>query len=350
LNSPSVGDSTASVLSRLASPTLISVILLAVVARLILILLVPPTTDVYYYDTQAAEALIAGSSPYTHTFTGIPPRLVTPGAANVFAYLPFTALYLVPFRLLGDVRLGFVLADLVIALTLYMSTEKRRMAIAEVYLFTPFVVVFSTIYINNAIVSMVFLALFFYFERKGGRLLAPVCLGLSLASNQVAWLILPVILYYQSRERRFKDITIELATAFLVMLPFALLDFNSFFYETITFQFSRPVLEVITITGPIDLSLGALLNINLNLSLNGFLLTLSGFTLPLWSRAGAIAVLLPFVLKRVKDLSSMARASGVFLLVSLFVLPSDFFLPYLELPFFIFLTFLGGALRERLNA
>ena len=59
-------------------------VLLAVVARLVLILLVPPTTDVYYYDTQAAEALIAGSSPYAHTFTGIPPRLVTPGAASVF--------------------------------------------------------------------------------------------------------------------------------------------------------------------------------------------------------------------------------------------------------------------------
>ena len=80
---------------------------MAVAARLVLILLVPPTTDVYYYDAQAAEALIAGSSPYAHTFTGIPPRLVTPGAANVFAYLPFTALYLVPFRLLGDVRFGF---------------------------------------------------------------------------------------------------------------------------------------------------------------------------------------------------------------------------------------------------
>src|SRR5438093_318610 len=156
---------------------------------------------------------------------------------------------------------------------------------------------------------MLFLALFFYFERKGGRLRAPVCLGLSLASNQVPWLILPVILYYQSRERRFKDITIELAAAFLVMLPFALLDFNSFFYETITFQFSRPVLEVITITGPIDLSLGALLNINLNLSLNGFLLTLSGFTLPLWSRAGAIAVLLPFLRLRSQSRTSVSLLS-----------------------------------------
>ncbi len=322
-------------------------VLLAVVARLVLILLVSPTTDVYYYDTQAAEALLAGSSPYAHTYTGIPPRLVTPGAASVFAYLPFTALYLVPFRVLGDVRLGFVLADLLIALTLYLSTEKRGTTIAEVYLFTPFVVVFSTIYINNAVVSMLFLALFFYFERNSRRHLPPVCLGLSLASIQFVWLILPVILYYQSRERKFKEIIIELATASLVILPFALLDFNSFLYETVTFQFSRPVLGVTTITGPIDLSLGSLLNINLNLSLNGFLLTLSGFTLPLWSRAGALAVLLPFVLKRVKDLSSMAYASGVFLLATLFVLPSDFFLPYIELPFFIFLTFLtSGSPRE----
>jgi hypothetical protein len=314
-------------------------ILVAVAARLLLVVLVPPTTDVYYYDTQAAEALIAGSSPYAHTFTGIPSRLVTPGAENVFSYLPFTALYLVPFRLLGDVRLGLILADILIALTLYLSAEKRGMAIAGVYLFTPFVVVFSTIYINNAVISMLFLALFFYFEKKGGQLLAPLCLGLSLASIQVVWLILPVILYYQSRERKFRDILIELATAFLVILPFALLDFNSLFYETVSFQFSRPVLEVVTITGPIDLSLGALLNLNLNLSLNGFLLTLSGLTLPLWSRAGALAVVLPLVLRRVKDLSTMAYCAGVFLLVALFVLPSDFFLPYIELPFFLFLRY-----------
>jgi uncharacterized membrane protein len=314
-------------------------VVLAVAARLVFVLLISPTTDVYYYDTQAAETLLAGASPYAHTFTGIPPRLLTPGAENVFSYLPFTALYMVPFRLLGDVRIGFVLADLLIALTLYQSTEKRRTTIAGVYLFAPFVVVFSTIYINNAIVSMLFLALFFYFEGRGRRLLPPALLGLSLASIQVAWLILPVILYYQSRERKFREIVIELATASLVMLPFALLDFNSFFYETISFQFSRPVLEVITITGPIDLSLGSLLNVNLNLSLNGFLLTLAGFTLPLWSRVAALAVVLPFVLRRVKDLSSATYACGVFLLVTLFVLPSDFFLPYLELPFFIFLAY-----------
>jgi len=322
-------------------------VLLAVVARLVLILSVPPTTDVYYYDTQAAEALLAGTSPYAHTFTGIPARLLTPGAANVFAYLPFTALYLVPFRLLGDIRIGLVLADLLVALTLYLSAEKRGMAISAVYLFTPFVVVFSSIYINNAIVSLLFLALYLYFERNGRRLLPPICLGLSLASIQFTWLILPVFVYHQFRERKFQDIVIELTTASLVILPFAILDFNSFFYETISFQFSRPVLEVITINGPIDLSLGALLNINLNLSLNGFLLTLAGLTLPLWARVGALAVILPFVLRRVKDLSSMIYASGVFLLITLFVLPSDFFLPYIELPFFIFLAYLIFGLSER---
>ena len=55
-----------------------------------------------------------------------------------------------------DVRIGFVLADLLIALTLYLSTERRGLTLAEAYLFTPFVVVFSTIYINNAIVSIFF--------------------------------------------------------------------------------------------------------------------------------------------------------------------------------------------------
>ncbi len=44
-----------------------------------------------------------------------------------------------------------------------------------------------------------------------------------------------------------------------------------------------------------------------------------------------------------KDFSHITYASGVFLLVTLFVLPDDFFLAYIELPFFIFLAYLTSS-------
>src|SRR6266852_907310 len=74
-------------------------VVLAMVPRLALLLILSPASDVFYVDREAARVLIAGNNPYDHTFTTIPPALATSGAAHVFAYLPFTAIYLVPFYL-----------------------------------------------------------------------------------------------------------------------------------------------------------------------------------------------------------------------------------------------------------
>ncbi len=312
-------------------------------------LLVAPTTDVFYYDSQAAGVLLSGSNPYTHMYTGIPPRLATPGATDVFAYFPLTAIYLVPFQVLGDVRFGFIFADFIIALTLYLSSGKRGRSASLLYLFMPFTVVFSTIYLNNTLISILFFALFFYFEKRGRRLLSSLSLGLSLAAIQVVWIIFPIIAFYFLRQRRFKHLALALGTALLAALPLAILDFNAFLSETVFFQFSRPVLGLITTTGPVGFTLDSLLNINLNLGLNGLLTSLVGFTLPIWLRAGALLVILPFFLRSTNGISGLLRASGGFLLLSLFVLPNDFFLPYLEMPFFILLAFWSTSTRERLT-
>ena len=90
-----------------------------------MIWLLPPLLDVYYYDAQAARALLAGINPYGLTYVGIPAWLSTPGASNVFAYLPGVVLFLAPFGALWDVRLGLVFADVLVGLCIYSLPGKR---------------------------------------------------------------------------------------------------------------------------------------------------------------------------------------------------------------------------------
>jgi hypothetical protein len=333
--------------NALAKPSLrlILGVSLAIAARVLVILFLSPTTDVYYYDTQAAQALLSGMNPYGHTFVGIPPSLITPGATNVFAYLPLTALYLIPFQLLGDVRIGFILADIGVALSLYLAGGKRELA-SLVYLLVPFTIVFSTIYLNNALISILFLSLFFYFEQEGRPLLSASSLGLSLAAIQFTWIVFPLLAFHLIKGGRFKHLALALVIAALATLPLALLDLNDFLSDTIFFQFSRPVLQVITLSGPIAFDLVSLLYINVNLSLNGLLLTLLGFTLPIWLRAGALLVLLPFFIRMVKNPSRLPYASGCYLLLSMFVLPNEFFLPYFEMPFFLLLAYYSRSFSQ----
>jgi len=347
LENPRTAASQLSAPSRHPSRNFLLAVVIAILLRLALIFSIAPTTDVYYYDTQAAEVLLGGSSPYLHVFTGIPPRLLTTGASNVFAYFPFTAIFLVPFRVLGDVRLGFLLADLGVAFTLYYTRQRWSELSSLIYLYVPFTAVFSTIYLNNTLISIFFLALFFYFEKGGRVLLAATSLGLSLAAIQVVWIIFPLVVFYLLKANRLKELVIAILVATLLITPLALSDLNAFLFETLSFQFSRPVLSVVTLTGPLGWAFDSLLNINLNLSLNGFLLTMTGVALPLWLRTGALLSALPFFFKRTRGLSDLAYASGTFLLLSLFVLPNNFFLPYLEMPFFLLLAHFSKSFRDK---
>ncbi len=303
----------------------------AIAVRLLIITLLAPATDVFYYDQQAAHTLLAGANPYSHTFTGIPSSLATPGAERVFAYLPFTAIYLIPFYLLGDVRLGFLVADAVIGLSLYALCGRWSALSSLVFLLMPFSILFSTLYLNNSLVSMAFLSLFLLLEKRGNQLSAAIALGLSFASIQLAWILFPFLGYYLLRSARGRDFAVSILVPVAIMLPFAILSFPDFISDTIVFQFARPPLDFITTAGPFGYAL--------NLSLNGLLLAFANSTLPSFARLGAMFILLPVFLFRARSLNDLLLRGGLFTLISVFVLPNNFFWAYTELPFLVFLAF-----------
>jgi hypothetical protein len=297
----------------------------ALVVRLAAMAGLPPATDVYYYLTQAVHVLLSGGNPYEHTYSGIPASLATPGAQSVFAYLPFTILYLIPFYLLGDIRLGLIAADLVVGACLYLYGGRWRSAGAALYLFMPFTVIFSTYYLNAALIAMAFIALFLLLESRGRGRLAAVSLGVALASIQFSALVAPCALLYYVRRGRWVELALAGVTAAAIILPF-LVESPSFVSETLLFQFSRPVTPLVSPGGPV----GTLVNP----SLDAIALWAIGHSVPGWAKA-VIELLAIALFMRVRDLSSLVRNSTLFVLLSVFVLPNDFFWAYLELPFML---------------
>ncbi len=82
-------------------------------------------SDVYWATTQAVTFLLHGQNPYTHV-----PTLVykyQPEAVNypTYSYFPGALFAEIPFYLLGNVRLGLVLAEMGTALLLYLFARPR---------------------------------------------------------------------------------------------------------------------------------------------------------------------------------------------------------------------------------
>jgi hypothetical protein len=300
------------------------VVVFAVAVRLLMVFLIRPLVDVYYYDTQAVSALLAGSNPYGHLFTGIPAWLATPGAERVYAYPPGVILFLSPFGAIWDVRLGLIVADLIVAWSLYSLSRRWSATAAAVFLLAPWGFLFSTSYPNNSLVGMAALGLAFMWDAKGKTKLSAAAIGTSLASSQFAWLVYPFFLVRHLRARKFHEEGLALLIAALFVLPFLVWNPQSFLYDNITYQFSRPIQSVVT---------SEAFGFNVNPTLSGIVHALFGASVPFALKAGIVVALLLLFLYRSKDLQSLTLNASFLILAAIFVLPDDFSWWYLDLPF-----------------
>ena len=79
--------------------------------------------DVYYAGRQASKLILDLKNPYSQD-------LVVHGyQMNFFAYLPMVAIYYAPFFLLGDIRFGSIVADILIMFSLYWIAKSINRAL-----------------------------------------------------------------------------------------------------------------------------------------------------------------------------------------------------------------------------
>jgi hypothetical protein len=309
----------------------IVILALGFALRLLFISLLTPSSDVFYYDKEAASTLLAGMSPYGHQYLQIPAVLRTPGADRVFAYLPFTAIFLVPFYLVGEVRLAFVTADMIVALAIFSIKGRWSLICSAVYLLVPFTIIFSTFFINNGLIAIAFLSFFALCEIQGKPTLGATGVGLALASIQFTLVAIPFILYHYIRWKRWKEIAVFLGVSSLIISPFLVASPSTFLYDTVWFQFARPSMPIISNAGPFSF--------NINLTLNSVAQALFGSGIPLIIRLLLVLLILPFFLRKSGTIGKMFLYTGVYILLVIFILPNDFFTAYVELPFVFFLLY-----------
>jgi hypothetical protein len=310
-------------------PGLVLAALAVGVAARAALLALPPlfVTDVYYYNSQAVGYLLRGVDPYGAVYA-VPPPLQTPGAGNVFAYLPGVFAFLVPGGSLAGARAGLVACDVVIAASLCLLRPKPGTLLAALFLLLPPTALFSTSFLNDSLPAVAFMSVAVLPEARGRRTLAAALLGLALASSQEAWFVFPVYAAYSLRGRRVAPPLLALGVAAAVVAPFLAWGPSAFVSDTLLFQFQRQASPLLSV-GPFGL--------NVNPSLQGILLG-AGASAPLAARGAAAAALVAALAWRSEHTRSyLLWGSAASVAGCMFLLAGDLFWSYLELPFVLLL-------------
>jgi len=230
--------------SRFRQVVFIAAVLAALAFRLWMPVASPaPVIDVFSFCTESAQHLLQGKNPYT-----TPVSDVYNGAVNwgydikAYIYLPADLLIqTASYGLTGDVRYGYVLAELVVALVLWRLSRRRwgdstAQLIALLFLYNPrSLFVLEQSWVDPLI--LMFFALFLLLRERGKPTAASIAYGYMLFLKQhmlfafFQWFIL---------ERNWKRILTGLAVGFLTLLPFAIWDWRGLLQNGILFTVRVP--------------------------------------------------------------------------------------------------------------
>jgi hypothetical protein len=281
--------------------------------------------DVYYVDNQVARFILEFKNPYAQPLT------VHGSQSSLFAYLPMVAIYYAPFYLVGDIRFGSILADVLIMFSVYWIAKSINRGAAFfaplAYAVLPFSIWLTSVASTNIMIGTSFFTLSIAFLFKKRYLVGAALFGVALATNQLVALALPLIIYYFWEKRKLPHFFVSLLVSSGIILPFIFSDPLRFVYDVLTFQFERPL----QVDGPF--------------SLYSVIFDITGQSLGSWLRIGLFltAGLIALVLLARKT-SFFVPLIGSVLLLGAFILPVNgfwnYFLPGAAffcalLPFFI---------------
>ena len=288
------------------------IVAVGVIIRLISIPLFATTphnpVDVYYVDNQSAKLILEFKSPYLH-------EPVVNGYGYMFVYLPMVALYYVPFYLLGDIRIGNIVADVLIMLSVYWIAKSINRGAAFfaplTYALFPLSILLTSINVTNFMIGTSFLALSTASLMKKKYSIAAVFLGLALATNQMVVVALPLLIYKFWKEHKFSCFFGSVILAAGIILPFFITEPKAFVYNVFLFQFARQ------------------LQGNGTFSLYSAVNSIVGISIASWIRAAifVIIVVIAVMWLRRKPFLLVPLLAGL-LLLGAFILPVNGFLNY----------------------
>ncbi|MFH0748817.1 MAG: hypothetical protein V1915_02705 [Candidatus Bathyarchaeota archaeon] len=303
-------------------------LILAISIRFIVLYFFSPITDGFYFTTESVSCILSLKNPYTHTFTTIPANLLTKNSESVFAYLPFVPIFSIPFYLLGEIRYGFILCDIFIGYSIYDILKKNSYKKAKtsclIYLFLPFTILWTAWAGVNTNIGIAFLMLSILFLTKGDEEKAGVCFGLSLAAIQFSLFLIPFLFFYSFKNSFKKFPLYSIAVCGLITMPFFLSDMQGVIYDILLYNLTRQTLPVF--------AMASFPHMEFNLSINNFLFTFFGFTIPLFLKITILLPVLILLVMNCADFRKMIANSFIFSTIFLFILPNNLLINYFILP------------------
>jgi hypothetical protein len=220
-------------------------IALHLITRVAVLIAVPhPPIDVHVWVSEAADYFLAGINPYGRPYTDINACLPNgPGYPPVFNYLPGVLLWATPFQgLLGEIRVGFLFADLITVGCLYLFGRQQNLTpltsavLPMLWLSFPVqLYVLQQAWVDTLLISGV--ALFLVLMGYRRYVLAGIVLGGVLLTKQYAFpivLVTFVWLWSRGLRREAWRVTLLSGAVFaLGMLPFFLANPSVFYYSVV---------------------------------------------------------------------------------------------------------------------
>ncbi len=280
-------------------------LILTLVTRIAIISFSPsPLIDVFYVTNKAVDNLTNGINPYSAAYTiiAMPDVYSNPG------YLPMVTLLNTPGKLLlGDVRYGYIIAQIFTAIIIYLLLRKKyrddkimmELPIL-IFMFLP-----NSLFVleQTWIEPLLLLVLFFFaliFIKQKFNYLACIILGIfiSLKQNNFPFLILALANFHIN----FKKILTILLAVFLPIMPFLIWNFNSFIYAIISYPLNYPIMLH-------------------SISLNSLYTIIYKKEMPFYISYGIISMLIIFLILRAKKNSLIDYLhSSIILMLFLFFL------------------------------
>jgi len=216
-----------------------------------------PAIDVFMFQQTGAAALLDGKNPYEDRYPNLyegHPEFYGPGVIDAnkhltvgLPYPPVSLLLTLPgFVLGGDSRYADVAAITGSAALMFLSGASRWTALmAALFLLTPRVLFLIEYAWTETIFAFTFSVMMFCAVRW--RRALPYALGLFLATKQYSVFALPFVplLLGRGGQRReaVRLVTVGLAVATVVTLPFFLWNPQAFWRSVVVFQFLQPLRE-----------------------------------------------------------------------------------------------------------
>jgi hypothetical protein len=205
--------------------------------------------DTHLFLNMASDYLLQGNNPYNYNYPDIYGGEFTQvyGDKYYFNYWPMALYICAPFRLVfGDVRVAFVLAQLIFVVILIRNKNKlnlQQVILISVLWLTNIIMM----YVNerswlDALAVPFFLSALIFLKNKK-YMWSAILIGLMASLKLYYVFALPFFGIYFLREKKWKEIFVMGLTFIITFIPFAIASFDDLYQSTITFINSTKIRE-----------------------------------------------------------------------------------------------------------